>query len=308
MRFGLAYSIKKLIEALPGDQFRVCASEAETLFFRLKKSSDACDFILHHYLVLALLADDFSRAQDIIAYLSRRSPRIYDQVLDFSRSDLGADFPWYESAYGLNDLPAGALQLVAPSQEAAQRSHLLIRDSLKILRASSAEAFSEIEGFRPLFVLASVSTLSKGTFGGYSSSIAWGSIALNVDRTTLASVLVQIIHEMAHQVLFALSAHIPLVYNHPQELYASPLRRDRRPMDGVVHACYVSARVYEVLKQIMAAPCFDSLAPVEQQVIMAALGDAAVAITSALPTIDESARLSGVGERVVDAARKVLAS
>jgi HEXXH motif-containing protein len=36
----------------------------------------------------------------------------------------------------------------------------------------------------------------------------------------------------------------PLVTNKADELYTSPIRRDLRPMDGVVHATFVLARMH----------------------------------------------------------------
>jgi hypothetical protein len=305
-RCRLAYSIKKLIESLPLDEYRVCAHQAEALFLRLLGNGDACDFVLHHHLVLALLVDEFDRVQCILGLLASRCPRIGHQVLDFSEDHLGDDFAWYEAAYALNDLPQGSLRLVSPGREAAGRSRQWIARSLEVLRLSAPEVFAEFEAFGPLLILASASREGALGFGGYSSMIAWGAIALNAEIDGLIPILIQIVHEQAHQLLFALSAEIPLVYNHPQELYASPLRRDPRPMDGVIHACFVSARVHEVLQQVQAGPSFTALASSDQEGMAAALSDTAAAVTAALPTIEQSARLSAIGERVVDAARRAV--
>jgi len=302
----LAYSVKKLIEALPDEQFEVFAPEAETAFLRLLRDADACDFILHHHLVLSLLADDFQQARRILGFLALRSPRTAGQVLDFSSEQLGEDLDWYAAAYALNDLPDGSLQLVAPTDEASAITRQLIHESLAILRSASAEVVAEIEAIKPLWILASTSEMSTRSFGGYSSSIAWGSIAINSNRHDLVGILIQVIHELAHQLLFALSLEIPLVFNHPEELYPSPLRRDPRPMDGVLHACFVSARVHEVLRQIVSAPCYGALTPSDQDAIMAAIADTAEVVRAALPTIEQSARLSGVGERVVTASRRAV--
>jgi HEXXH motif-containing protein len=43
----------------------------------------------------------------------------------------------------------------------------------------------------------------------------------------------------------------PLVENEVEELYPSPLRSDPRPMDGVVHATYVTARMYYAATRLL---------------------------------------------------------
>lgn len=56
-------------------------------------------------------------------------------------------------------------------------------------------------------------------------------------------------HEGSHSFLFGLTMEEPLVRNPDDELFPSPLRQDRRPMDGIYHATYVSARMYYALDQ-----------------------------------------------------------
>ena len=50
-------------------------------------------------------------------------------------------------------------------------------------------------------------------------------------------------HESAHAHLFSLSLGDSFVTNPDDELHLSPLRRDPRPLDGLFHATYVSARI-----------------------------------------------------------------
>jgi HEXXH motif-containing protein len=51
--------------------------------------------------------------------------------------------------------------------------------------------------------------------------------------------------------LFGFTAGAPLVTNPPQERHASPLREDARPMDGLVHAAYVLARITLFYTQLL---------------------------------------------------------
>jgi len=77
-------------------------------------------------------------------------------------------------------------------------------------------------------------------------------------------------------------------------------------MDGVLHACFVSARVAEVLAQLEAAPVWADVAAADQQRLMAERQASIQAVRDALPTIDRHARLSALGERVVLAARQTV--
>jgi HEXXH motif-containing protein len=53
--------------------------------------------------------------------------------------------------------------------------------------------------------------------------------------------------------LFALSADGPLVENDDKARYCSPLRADPRPMDGIVYAAYVTARMHRAVAQLLDA-------------------------------------------------------
>ena len=73
---------------------------------------------------------------------------------------------------------------------------------------------------------------------------AFGGIICNtqIDRMTAATALV-LVHEHAHNVLFALSPSHGVVLNADEELYSSPLRIDPRPMEGIFHATFVLGRM-----------------------------------------------------------------
>ncbi|MCU0317857.1 MAG: HEXXH motif-containing putative peptide modification protein [Amoebophilaceae bacterium] len=51
------------------------------------------------------------------------------------------------------------------------------------------------------------------------------------------------VHEAAHAYLFLINQEELLVLNDPKELYPSPLRQDKRPMEGVYHALFVLMRL-----------------------------------------------------------------
>jgi HEXXH motif-containing protein len=57
-------------------------------------------------------------------------------------------------------------------------------------------------------------------------------------------------HESAHSLLFGFTVDEALQDNPDEELYASPLRVDPRPMDGIYHATFVSARMHWAMTRL----------------------------------------------------------
>jgi hypothetical protein len=81
-------------------------------------------------------------------------------------------------------------------------------------------------------------------FDGASSFYLWGALLLNAERLSdPLQIAAALTHEAAHSLLFGLTLGSPLVSNGEEERYDSPLRHDPRPMDGLVHATYVLARM-----------------------------------------------------------------
>ena len=303
----LAFSFKRLLDTYPDDQFTTIESDAIKWFSRLSGGKvDGCDYALHHQLICHLLDDQFKLAHDVIAYGSRRDPQTNIGVLNYSVDDLGEDFPIYEYIYSLNDLPAGSLTLTKPSLTASKRSKEWINQGLVLLENAAPQAYKELKAIRPALLLASKSETSTVGFGGYSTSLAWGTIAISADKNNFAELIIQIIHELAHQILFALSADVPLAYNHPDERYSSPVRTDERPMDGLIHACFVSARLHEVLGQIISSSNFDEMPSANQLIIENARLGMIDIVADSLATIKRFAQLSVLGERVMNACSRTV--
>ena len=67
------------------------------------------------------------------------------------------------------------------------------------------------------------------------------------------SLLETLAHEAAHSLLFGIQISGALVLNPDHERYTSPLRVDLRPMDGVYHATFVSARMHFAMQELLAS-------------------------------------------------------
>ncbi|MCW5697557.1 MAG: hypothetical protein KIS96_12600 [Bauldia sp.] len=90
-------------------------------------------------------------------------------------------------------------------------------------------------------------------FGGVTSFMVWGATLVNSDgHRSVPRMAEFLVHEITHALLFGIAAAEPLVLNPPHETYASPLRKDPRPMDGVFHAMVVCARLIEFFRSWLA--------------------------------------------------------
>ena len=81
-------------------------------------------------------------------------------------------------------------------------------------------------------------------FDGASTFYLWGAVFVRVAGKSPVELAEALAHETGHLLLFGLTIGRPLVENSYDERYASPLREDPRPMEGLVHAAYVLARMH----------------------------------------------------------------
>ena len=135
----------------------------------------------------------------------------------------------------------------AAFDQAAQR----VNDALALLDAGVPELAEELRTLVHEVVV--VDKPGHWPFGASSFQL-WGALFLKLapeaSRVEIAEALA---HESAHALLFGFSMGRPLVENEPDELYPSPLRSDPRPMDGVVHATYVMARMHYTAMRLLAS-------------------------------------------------------
>ncbi|MDE8650301.1 aKG-HExxH-type peptide beta-hydroxylase [Novosphingobium album (ex Liu et al. 2023)] len=116
-----------------------------------------------------------------------------------------------------------------------------------IAMAHLRDAAPELHGEVETIVLDIVFSRPDGTnlinYGGASSFALWGAVTINAEtQREWAQLYRQIVHETGHNLLFGMAREQPLVMDNPAERRPSPIRADARPMDGIFHAAFVSAR------------------------------------------------------------------
>ena len=124
-----------------------------------------------------------------------------------------------------------------------------VRDAITLLDAAAPEISGEAQALVREIVM--VDKAGDWPFGASSFQL-WGALFLKLrPEANRVDIAESIAHECAHALLFGFGMGAPLVENEPEELYPSPLRSDPRPMDGVVHATYVIARMYYTVSRLL---------------------------------------------------------
>src|SRR5206468_2019299 len=143
------------------------------------------------------------------------------------------------------------------------------------------------------------------TFDGASSFMLWGAILINANRSDGELGMVQMLaHESAHNLLFGLSADESLVENSADELFPSPLRVDPRPMDGIYHATFVTARMHRAIKGLLDSGL---LSATQKQMAEKELADNARLFANGIETVDRFGTLTPLGKIVMEGAKAYMA-
>jgi hypothetical protein len=164
-------------------------------------------------------------ARPPFSVLRRGSAGLFDSVFDLR---MGAD--------------AARFHVVDP--RAADAFATTLSDALALLEAGAPALAGELRAILSTIVLAQAPPGAATEFDGASHYQFWGLVLLNPKHhPTPLAVAEALAHEAGHGFLFGLTRTEPLVRNPDDVLFPSPLRADPRPMDGIFHATFVSARM-----------------------------------------------------------------
>lgn len=205
-----------------------------------------------HYfeLVKAIYAGDAGETKGRFETLARTTltePPL--EIVALGDPALGAESDLYIEKW--NENHSEPLGFTAPSRKIAEEFRVRLSQGLELVRAALPELHGEIEAIIHQIVIVGRNPDCKYQVDGGSHFQLWGALFLNghfhPDRIAVAEVLA---HESAHSLLFGFCTDEPLTHNDEEARYASPLREDLRPMDGIYHATYVSARMHWAMSQL----------------------------------------------------------
>jgi HEXXH motif-containing protein len=206
-------------------------------------------FASYFELVFALKA----KRHDEAAYLWRRIAAAVGHTPVFEVVPLAAEALGEDAARFVRLLNAAEKGPIygAPDRSKWPAFAAGVAEALSLLDETDAALAAEIRAL--IVLLIGSAPLSPAlSFGGVTSLTLWGAVTLNaeVHRTAL-EILDGLVHEAAHTLLFGYAVDERLVRNPNSERFASPLRSDPRPMDGVFHATFVCARLYLFYRRLL---------------------------------------------------------
>jgi len=177
---------------------------------------------------------------------------------------------------------------------------------MTLMRAVYPELAGEVEAIVHEVVAIGSDPGKAMQMDGASHYRLWGALFLNADFHPTDAAMVEVIaHESAHSLLFGLCTEEPLVDNDDEPVFTSPLRTDRRPMDGIYHATFVSARMHLAMTRLLASGLLDDAARVAA---VAALEADRVNFEAGDSVIRQHGVLTPLGREVMEGARRYMAA
>lgn len=205
----------------------------------------------YYALADALYADDEVRAAERFERLVRHHPvqqELRTEVLRDSAADEKSAI-YKEMLTGSTDVDIGIL---SPSDEVGERFFERFRRGMKLMDGALPELSGEVRAIIREVVCVVGDPDREMQFDGGSHFQLWGALFLNADFHQTEQAIVEVVaHESAHSLLFGFCTEEPLVFNDDEDLFPSPLRRDLRPMDGIYHATFVSARMHWAMSRLV---------------------------------------------------------
>ncbi len=196
--------------------------------------------------VVAIGDDDLEEASRQLARLARWTPFGAREVVAYGSPDLAEDNALYHAKWDHAVSP-----LRAPSTAVASGFRTRLDDGFALMQTALPELYGEIDAILRQVVVIGKEPAAPMHVDGGSHYQLWGALFLNgefhPDRIAVVEVLA---HETAHCLLFGFCTEEPLVLNGDDELHPSPLRHDLRPMDGLYHATFVSARMHWAMTRL----------------------------------------------------------
>lgn len=199
--------------------------------------------------------------------------------------------------------PENGLSLVALNDTELAQAAENLHSAIKVIQTLLPDFMEEMLGITSEIIFAKPSGHEKMTFGGASSFSLWGALALNAQaHPDWWLYIPRLIHEYSHNLLFGIARNEPLLLNDPDEYYYSPLRQEARPIDGIYHAVFVSAREALAMRKILSQSHekklqfgFDGLAAYCEQT----LEDSTASFKDCLSVIEQHGRLTQLGSAVL---------
>ncbi len=196
--------------------------------------------------------------------------------------------------------PNTPFHICSPDPDTTDNAMARFNSGMRRLQQAIPELAREFEALvREVILVVGEEGLGYG-FAGGSCYMLWGALFINAElHADDIAVIEAIAHESGHSFLFGLTIDEPLVLNDDEELFTSPLRDDPRPMDGIYHATYVSARMHWAMSRLLEGKQLNGQ---ERDLASAKREASRRSFWNGYQTVHQFARLSGTGRILMDGA------
>jgi hypothetical protein len=206
-------------------------------------------------LVEAVFQDNLPAAQVLLDGLPAATDLPVSPICTLGDGALG---PGQAARYGriMADDPDNAARHLPLSDAQMYAAGPVFTAAFGLIRRADAVLAAELDVLLRQTVLTHRLTAAglEPALTGASSFYLWGACFINFcDPPARLAAATALVHEAAHLLLFGFGLGAPLVTNGDAARYRSPLRDDPRPMDGIVHAAFVLARMTWCLERLTAA-------------------------------------------------------
>ncbi len=262
-------------------------------------------FGTYYNLVQAIYQDDEAEARNLFAYLAESQPWAN------GASIMALDDPHHQRASEIylqkwNESLDDGITFAAPRPDIVADFRTRLAEGRDLLRETIPELSGELDAIIRQFVIIGRDGATDYQVDGGSHYQLWGALFLNghfhQDRVAVAEVLA---HESAHSFLFGFCTHEALTNNDQNTRYPSPLRHDLRPMDGIYHATFVSARMHWAMMTLSKSPLLTS--EERQRAIAAAEADY-TNFFAGHGVVAEHGELTSIGEQLMGGAHAYMQS
>jgi len=265
----------------------------------------AATFGAYFDLVPALEANDFEQAQRLL--LEIVTAPYASAKLRIRRLDEDCTNQQYRRMCRfMGGVKTGASGITAPPPIEATKFADTLRQALNLLLAHHPNLHDELQSLISEIVLVAADDSSRAEFEGGTCFKLWGALFLNATYTpTPLELAITLAHEEGHAYLFGLCQNEMLVENCDRETYWSPIRNAKRPLEGIFHATFVSARMIDLMLTMRRDR---KLSMNERQQIEKDLRDASNTFCEGVAVIEKHARLTRTGRDVLESMTHAMSS
>jgi hypothetical protein len=258
----------------------------------------ASTFGLYYELASALMDGNQKEALGLDQALAAEVPFLDDEIRVLTLDEVPSPALYQRLMSTDTSAP---LRIVSPPVEQADNFKRLYQNSLERLNTTDPALYHEVKAIVRDVILVAGDASQTYQFAGGSSYMLWGALFINASmHGDFPAIAEAIAHESAHSLLFGFTIDEALVENPDEDKFVSPLRVDPRPMDGIYHATYVSARMHLAMNRLLAT---DSLSSSERAWTQKAMDEDAANFRKGDATVSSSAQLTQTGLRLMEEAR-----